>query len=544
MAALAGVWNERNLRRLTIALLSFFLVEWTVVVAMSVWAFERGGAGAVAAIGVAKLLPSALLGPIGAWAADRYPRTRVATALLTLQCAVVAGLFAAVTVDADGVAFGLVALSGIVAGPFRPTHLALLPLVARSPHELVAANVVSGVVEGVATLAGPAVAGAILLGGGPQVVLLAALASAMLGAVAVAGVRPATDPSAINHLEREHPVSALLGGFRVLASDPGMALIVGCFVLQLFVRGVLGVLLVVVSFELLDLGQSGVGWLGAAMGLGGITGAVFAMMLSSRRRLGGPLAIGLTLWGLPMVAIGLVASPVVALIALVVVGLGNFVLDVSGLTLLQRLADDRMLGRVFGVLFAVGAACGALGAVLAPTLVEVLGIRSTLTVTGMVLPLVAITALGGLRSVDRRSDVPIDRIELLAGSELFAPLPPTMLEKIASRAELLDVEAGEPVVVEGTGAERFYLVVEGQYEVTKSGRHLRVLGPGDPFGEIALIRRVPRTASVRAISAGRLLALDGSAFLAAICGNRTATTAADVIIGDRTQRDDRVAGAD
>jgi hypothetical protein len=158
--------------------------------------------------------------------------------------------------------------------------------------------------------------------------------------------------------------------------------VVGCFVIQLFVRGVLNVLLVLASFDLLGLGAGGVGWLAAAMEAGAKVGAAVTAGLAGRRRFGAPFAIGLLLWGAPLPMIGLVPTPVLALVALAVVGAGNSSLDVSGFTLLQRLGDDRVHGRVFGVLFTAGIAFGGVGAIVAPAAVDALGLRLLLVMAG------------------------------------------------------------------------------------------------------------------------------------------------------------------
>jgi MFS family permease len=537
-AALVGVWAHSDLRRLTLAWGAFFVIDWTSLVALSVWAFDEGGSSAVGLVGVCRLLPGALALPFGAWAADRFPRHRVVMAVFVAQSMALIALIVAVSADSPlVVAYVLVAVGGIVAAPYRPAHLALLPLVAGSADELVAANIAAGVLEGVATLGGPALAGVLLLNGSPSLVLGVALAAGVLGGVAVMGVRPASDPTMATKFARESPVRAVLGGFHVLRHEPRQALIVGCFVLQLLVRGVLTVMLVLVSFDLLGMGESGVGWLGAAMGVGGTLGAVLAVRLTGRRRLGHPYAVGLVLWGAPIAVIGLLPSRPLALVALGVVGVGNAVLDVSGFTLLQRLGDDRMLGRVFGVQFTVGIALGGVGALLAPALVSGLGLRGALITAGAVLPIASILALPGLRRIDATSEPPGESLAVLAGLDLLGGLAPTTLEKLAARSEIIDVEAGTVVVSEGQQADRFYVIVDGEVDVTSGGVLLNSLGPGDHFGEVGLVRRVPRTATVRAITATRLVSLAGPAFIDSITGHEAAFGATYQVIDDRLQND-------
>ena len=98
----------------------------------------------------------------------------------------------------------------------------------------------------------------------------------------------------------------------------------------------------------------------------------------------------------------------------------------------------------------------------------------------------------------------------------------------------VDVEPGEEVVTEGRPGQRFYVIAEGDFDVTVEGRHARDLGPGDFFGEIALLREVPRTATVTARNGnGRLLALERDDFLAAVTGSTRSRDAADSVAGAR-----------
>jgi MFS family permease len=524
--AVIDVMRNPDLRRIELGWGAFFLVEWITLVGLSVWAFGEGGAAAVGIIGLARWLPGAFALPFGAWAADRFPRQRIIVAVFFAIAAVLAAIVVAVVADAPAyLIYGLTALSGVVAAPYRPTQLALAPLLAHSPQELVAANVTSGTLEGLATLLGPLVAGLLLVEGNPSGVLALAAAAALGGLVAVAGIHAPMDPSRVVRQRHERPVDSLLGGLRELRREPDLGLIIGCFVAQLFVRGVLGVLLVAVSFDLLDLGSSGVGWLGAAMGVGGLVGAVLAVTLTGRRRLGRPFALGLVLWGLPIAVIGLTASPVAAFAALAVVGIGNSVLDVAGLTLLQRIGDDRTLGRLFGLLYAFGTAMAALGSILAPALIAWLGVRPVLVATGALLPLVAVAALPRLHQIDARSEPPSEPLGVIAAVPLLSPLPPTTLEKIASRCSPAEALPGEVIVKEGASADRFYAIASGQVEVSRAGVRVNTLGAGDYFGEIALLRSSTRTATVTATRPTRLVTLSGRDFLDAIAYSDVAFTA-------------------
>ena len=529
--AVADVWSYSALRRLTVAWSVFFVIDAVSFVALSVWSFDRGGARAVGLIALCRLLPGAIALPVGAWAADRFPRRRVITLVFAGQSAVLAALVVATVADSSlAVVAGLVSVSGVMAAPYRPAHLAMLPLVARSPQELVAANVAAGVVEGAALLVGPVLAAVLLLLGGPPAALGLAFTVALLGSVVVAGVHSPSDPSVVLRQASEGPFVALTGGIRVLRADRGLALVVGCFVTQLFVRGVLNVLLVLASFDLLGLGAGGVGWLAAAMGAGATVGAAVTAGLAGRRRFGAPFAIGLILWGAPLAMIGLVPTPVLALVALAVIGAGNSVLDVSGFTLLQRLGDDRVLGRVFGVLFTAGIAFGGIGAIVAPAAVDALGLRLSLVMAGALLPLVALLARPGLRRIDDASEPPSLALLAMTTVELLRALSPTTLEKLVARSVVSTVPGNEVIVRQGDPADRFYVIVSGDVQVTVDGTPVRVSSAGECFGETGLMRRAPRNATVRALTDVCVVAVDGQAFVDAVTGNSDAFSATAQVI--------------
>jgi len=439
--------------------------------------------------------------------------TSVFIAMSVTQALIAIGLMTEVD---SVVVYVLVAAGSIAATPYRSAQLALAPLVAATPGELVAMNVTAGTLEGLATFAGPAFAALLLVGSDPWFVVMSAAAVAAAGALSVSGIRVDVDPSKAVRRTRDRPLQALLGGLVELRGNPDAAVSVGCFIAQVMVRGFLTVLLVSVSFDLLHLGDSGIGWLAAAIGIGGIVGGVYAVSLTGRRRLAGPYAFALTLWGLPIALIGLVPQTGVVVVALLAIGVGNAMLDVSGFTLIQRLAADRSLGRVFGVLFTFGIAMGGVGAFIAPILVSALGLRPVLVVVGCILPVLAVALLGRFRKMDERSEPTPELVSLFSGIPLFAPLPPTTIEKISARCSVTEIPAGTVIIHEGERGDRFYAIIQGQVEV-HHGEVLRCrFGPGDHFGEIALLRDVNRTATVVSVSDVRLAVLGTTEFLDAL----------------------------
>jgi hypothetical protein len=303
----------------------------------------------------------------------------------------------------------------------------------------------------------------------------------------------------------------------------------GLFGAQTVVAGAMGVLVVVSALRLLDLGTAGVGWLYAATGVGGIIGAAVTLVLVGRKRLAGDFGIGLLLWGIPFLVMGIWPNAVVALLMLGVLGIGNTLVDVSGLTLLQRNAPDAVRSRVFGVFESMVAGTIGLGAIIAPLLIAVLGIRAALIATGLFLPILAGLLWRRLLSLDAPAPAHLD---LLRRLPIFAPLPPQALERLARSLEPVHVAAGAVLFQAGDAGDRFYVIESGELAVDLA-TGTKVEGPGRWVGEIALLRDVPRTATVRAVSDADLLALDRDEFLGAVTGHAPAQAAANEIVGER-----------
>jgi hypothetical protein len=280
-------------------------------------------------------------------------------------------------------------------------------------------------------------------------------------------------------------------------------------------------------------GEAGLGFLTSADGLGGLIGAAGALVLVGRRRLAAAFGAGILLWGVPLALIGVWPEYVVAFAMLVIVGLANTIVDVSGLTLLQRGVDNSVLARVFGVLETLVLGAIALGGVLAALLISVLGIRGALIAAGAFLPALALLTWRRLAALDAAAVVPADRVALLRSGPIFAPLPPAIVEHLALSLEALTVSAGTEIVRQGEPGDRFYLVGEGELAVSVDGRETAMLGGGDSFGEIALIRDVPRTATVVAQTDALVYGLDRDEFIAAVTGHADSADAADAVIARR-----------
>jgi MFS family permease len=290
------------------------------------------------------------------------------------------------------------------------------------------------------------------------------------------------------------------------------------------------VLIVVTVFRVLDAGPPAVGYLTAALGVGGLVGA-FASMALVGRRLAVAFGIALVFWGLPIALVAPRPYLALALVLLAVVGAANSVEDVALFTLLQRIVPDEVLARVLGVLWGVAMGAVALGSITAPAVVDVIGPRAALVAVGSILPVLALLSWRRLVEMDETVSAPAG-LELVEHVPMFAPLSVAAKEYIAARLVAVPIRAGEVVIRAGDRGERFYIVAEGELDVDAIRVH-RTMGQHDYFGEIALLRDVPRTATVRASADSELYALERNDFLAAVTAHAAGRAAGEAVVEER-----------
>jgi MFS family permease len=267
--------------------------------------------------------------------------------------------------------------------------------------------------------------------------------------------------------------------------------------------------------------------------VGGLLGALAAFALVGRQRLASDFGIGLILWGIPIALIGVFPQPPVALILLGLVGVGNTVVDVAALTLLQRTVPDEVLSRVFGVVQSVFVATIGLGAIAAPLMIDALGIRLAMVITGALLPVLAALLWRRISALDAEAQAPTARLALLRAIPLFKPLPAPQIDQLASSLIEVKAPAGTEIIRQGDAGDRFYVIASGEVDVFSDDRHVATLGAGDYFGEIALLRDVPRTATVKAKDEVELYALERDEFLSAVTGHAESAKAADAVVANR-----------
>ncbi len=543
LVALRGVAGNRALRRTSIAFLIFSGAEAATWVAILVFAYERGGASATGLVGLLLLLPAGVLAPIGAALGDRYRRERV-LGFGYLAQAIATGLTAvAIALDApDAAVYAGAVVAMVTMTTSRPAHHSLMPTLAQTPDEVTAANSVSSLGDGLGSTLGTLSVTVLLAVGTVGLVYGAAAVMLAFGALAVLMLGAHTAPASSGRLRPWGLVIEAGHAFGVIARSPGPRLLVGLAALMTVAWGAFDVLLVSVAIDVLGWGDSGVGALQTAAGLGALAGAAGSVALVGRRGLW-PAIVGATI----VLAAGFVLAGSTRGVALVVVatlaaGGALTVLDVVGRTLLQRVVDDAILTRVFGVIEALWMAGVGVGSGIAGVLTRTFSIPTALAIVGGGLVVLTVPTIPGLRRIDRAAVVPERQFSLVRGLAMFAPLPRTELERVARQLTRIVTPTGADVVVQGETGDRFYVIDAGAFDVIVDGAPIRRLGEGDFFGEIALLHDVPRTATVRAAEDGAVWALDQEEFLATVTGQPQAERAAHAISAERlrglAQRDE------
>lgn len=525
------VFRNHSLRQLQLAWAGSIIGTWAYTVALVVYAYDQGGASYVGFAGLIRWLPSAVASPFAAMLGDRYPRVPVMLTTDVLRAVGLAVMTVCVLAHAPVAAvFVLAACVAVIGTAFQPAQSALLPSLARTPEELTAANVSSSTIESLGFCVGPALGGVLLAVSSVWVVFTFTAISFVWSAAMLAPLLRTAEPPLTT--ERPRLLEEALAGFTAIGSDPRLRLVVGLFSAQTLVNGAFGVLIAVSALQLLDLGPSGVGYLNAAVGVGGILGGLLSLALVGHRRLATTFGIAVAGTGAPLLLLGGFATTATAYVAFGLIGLAIIVCDVSGFTILQRGTPSEVLARVFGVLHSLVYVTVAIGAVIAPVLVNRFGVRWTLVVVGSLLPILAALTHASLTRLDAEPADP-HRLELLRAIPIFAPLSPPVLERLAARLTPVHARAGDEIIRVGDHGDRFYLVDSGEVEVLLDGQPPRREGAQSYFGEIALLRDVPRTATVRAASDVDLFALDRDDFLPAVTGHAASAQAAESVIGSR-----------
>jgi hypothetical protein len=541
LAVFGALAGNGGLRRVVGAYSLFVLTEYAVWIAMLVYAYSRGGAPIAGVVALAQLVPAALLAPVFAAVADRRSPVVLLVGGYLVQAAAMGATAVAVAGGVPLAAYAAAVVASTAVTAARPAQSTLIPSLAVTPDQLTAVNVVASWVEAAGIAVAGSLTGVVIWGWGVAGVFAMC---AVLGVVAALLVVRLQVPALAAPPEQATPVVAgLAASVRLAAGQPRLRLMLALLTAEAAVVGALDLLFVILAVTVLDRSQAWAGYLNSVYGVGAILAAAVSVLLVGRR-LGVPiLASALLLSGaLAALAPGLGLAGTVAL--LTVAGASRALLDVASRSLLQRSVPAQSLGQVFGLLEGLTMAGLAIGAVLVPVLVHLGGSRLALLGVAAVLPLAATVGGRALFGLDAHALVPVVQIALLRSIPLFAELPAPALEGLAAALAAADVPAGTTLIRQGEEGDAYYAIAAGQLDVFQDGRFVRRCERGEGAGEIALLRAVPRTATVTAHSDATVYRLAREPFLTAVLGHAATQRQAQGIAEARLAADAARGGDD
>jgi len=534
LRALVIDFENRDLGLLGVAKICISFASWSFAIALGVYGFEAHGVAGVGLIAAIRLLPGALSSPFAGLLADRLPRHLVLIFSALAMAAVLAGAAMAAAWDApSGIVFIFPALFAVASSAYVPAEAAMFPLLARTPQELSASNVNHAAMENGGFLIAAIASGLLLTATSPGVVFSVAATVTVLTAALLLAVRKDSRPEYEDEEELSGVVRELSLGLRTILEHPAVRLAALTLVALLLFEGFADVLLVVLALHLLHLAEGSVGFLNASWGIGAIAGGAGLALLLDRGKLVVAIAGGSLVLGAATVLPGAWPHQVASYLAWFGIGIGFTFVEVAGKTLMQRLGSDETMGRVVSSLESGRLAAMAIGSLGAIVLVELLDVRGALVVLGALMPVFVLICWTRLRAYEIGAPVAEVPYRLLRESSIFAPLPVATLERLSHDLTPVEFAAGEDVIVQGERGDRFFVIESGEVEILENGDFRRNEGPGESFGEIALLRDVPRTATVRTTADTRLLALERDQFLLAVTGHRRSSQVARTVVDDR-----------
>ena len=525
-----------DMARLLLAWLLIATSNWAFIVAVAVYAFVEQGAGGVALISVARLIPAMLSAPLSGQLLDRAQRDRIASLFTLIYAGTMAGAAVLAIAEAPLWAVGvLVAVGGAASVAPRPALQTMMPALARSPEELTRATAWWGGLDNGAYLLGSGIGGIAIaaLDTGP---VMAAAAACSVLAAALALTLPATQATAVDDEEDDQSGDGILAtvgaGFRAAKEIPAFRTPLFLFTGLVVLEGATDVQFVALAIDTLDMGEGGPGLLYAVWGAGGIAGSALILALIRRRGYGLAMALGVLTLGLALALVS-IETVTFALILMVPAGLGFALVDTASMGLVPRLADDAVAGRIYGLYeFLYGAATAA-GALLAAPLINVAGVGGSFIVLGGGYAVMGILAWRALSKLDEGQEEAGRVRELLRGVAFLRPLPLPRLERLVRNSRPLSLTAGTEIITRGEPGDDYFVIEQGTVDIVEYGR---TQGPDEGFGEIALLKDIPRTATVRAKTHVRLRALDRKAFLGAVTADGDASAMAGSVVEEHLAR--------
>jgi CRP-like cAMP-binding protein len=514
-SAIALAFRHPSMARLLAAFGLVTVAEWATVTSLSIYVFGIGGTLAVGFVGF-RFVPGALSGVFASPFIERRPHvlSHIALARTLLLAAAAAWVLAGYDLE---VVIAIIAVDAAVASPYRPAQSRILPALSREPAELAGATAGISVMKTVGQAVGGLAGGLLAAVIDPGYVMVAGAGAMALAAVVSRGL--------------QGPVRGVPGNWAEVLADGVRAIpetlrhahasaLVLASVARTLVRGLWLALAVVVALRLFNLGSSGVGVLQAAAGAGAVFGIPVTASLIGRRHLGAPCMLAFLAAGVAISAVGIFRLD--QSVAFVIVGWGAAmaVADATSLSLLHRLLHSDTLSRVVGVMESLKLVSEGLGAMLAPALVALFGLRTALIVAGIPLPLIVLLGSTQILRADRVATGRSALVRLLHRVRVLRSVQMVALEDLAARVRPLHAPAGTDVVRQGEPGDLFYVIADGEADVLVGGYPVGRLHDGAGFGERALLRDSPRSATIRAITDLELWALERDDFLIAMTGLR------------------------
>lgn len=510
--------RSRDLRLLATGTVIDGIGSWAYATVLVVYVFERTGSPTwIALLTASRWIPSLLLASYGGVLADRYERTRVIVVSALLQFTVIVGIGFVVAADgALGLLLALSALEAVVGVPYRPATGALTPEVVPE-RDLTAANGLFSTLGSLVVVVGPGIGGVFVAVDEPVVGIAFNAATFLVAAVigALLRVRSRGDAAVAG----ESAFQAFLDGLRALRSNHTATVLVLFCALDSGIYGASTVLYVDISDQL-GSGADGYGYLLAGAALGGVISAGVANRLSASRRLAPVILGGIAVQALPFALTAFVHAPALGFLLQVVSGMGMIIVDVLAITALQRDMPRGVLGRVLSLLDVACLASILFSSFAFAIALDAIDLHPSLYVLGIGFPTVALLCIRPMLRADRDAVALLREIEprvaLLKELDLLAKASQPVLEQLARATDVVELPADSEVVREGEPAESLWIIVEGEVTVTVGGAYVRTMGPGTYFGEIGLLRGIPRTATVRTTQPCVLWEVSGEEFLDAV----------------------------
>jgi MFS family permease len=527
-----GLLANRPLTKLLVGEFISGIGDWLYIVAIFVVIYrESNDATLVGAFGALRMLPYVVLSIPAGLIADRFERRLVLLVSDLFRGSIMIVMTALIITNGPLVLIAALAILAACGSTFfYPAMSAYLPSLVTDERQLGPANSAFASLNNLSFIVGPAIGGLLIAAGG---VTLAFVLNAVTFAV-IAAILWTLPPSAKAPATTADPKSATPDSNSEVEADtqstskpterPPVAIqpLAGLGITQFlfgFLDGGIQVLTVVLALSVLNAGEEANGYLNAAIGVGGLVGAVASGAVVLRRSLGPPLFLGAVITGLGIAFLGAIPVLAVALVAIAVAAAGSIVMDVVMTTLFQRVVPDEYRGRMFGLLMTLGTLSGAIGAFALPVLVVGIGAAPVLGATGLLVVIAAGIGVLLVGSAATREPSPFEAtVARVARLPIFTGVPGARLEALLGHLRAVSVSAGQTIIRQGDPADRFYIIENGSFTVTQqsadgSVAQLRTMGPDEVFGEIGLLSEAPRSATVTAASDGTLLELDGPDFL-------------------------------